>query len=326
MENDKKTATQTQVAKENHNISDYITNADALEQFRKHIYGVLGYAPESIEPDGKVHRFSTSAKAADKAGWYVCFQTDYASGESYAGAFGDFRQGISDKWSLFNRDRLSKPELISLSKRQSDAAKKAQKERVQEQQEAAEYSNRLWNESLPASDSHPYLVRKKVKPFGLRQAGGTLLIPVLDENGKIFSLQKIEADGRKLFQKNGIVKGNFFTIGTLDGKLPVCICEGYATGATIHQETGYPVVCCFGATNLVAVSEKIRKAYPCRKIIICADNDAHLETEGKVNVGVQKAKEAAKAIEACLSIPPSPDGRSIDFNDLYLAQLAQGGA
>ena len=69
------------------------------------------------------------------------------------------------------------------------------------------------------------------------------------------------------------------------------------------------MVVAFDAGNLMPVALAFRKKYPDMDIIICADNDT--ETEG--NPGLTKAKEAAKAINARLAVPPI----SGDFNDYY---------
>ena len=49
--------------------------------------------PEVIEPDGKLHRFSTNGNARDTAGWYVFYGDGFP-----AGAFGDWREGRSESW------------------------------------------------------------------------------------------------------------------------------------------------------------------------------------------------------------------------------------
>ena len=325
---EKKTATQKRVAHSNpdvhYSIPLPIDVSDPLDSFMQRMCEILGYHPDTILPDGKFHRFSTSGKRDDTAGWYICFKMRLSSGEVVAGVFGDFRQGIKEKWHQFHHDRLSSVDMALLKARQAAAMKKARDVRLQDQKEAVAVAQKQWHNAIPASDSHPYLLRKKVRPHGIRQDGDVLLIPVKDEQGNLWWLQKIYPDGNKRFHKHGVVHGNFFPISNLAGESPICICEGYATGASIHQMTGYPVVCTFSANNLRPVAIKIRNRFPLRKIILCADNDAHLEAEGKVNIGVEKAKEAAHAIGAHLSIPPS-DGTAVDFNDFYQAQCGQGG-
>jgi putative DNA primase/helicase len=49
--------------------------------------------------------------------------------------------------------------------------------------------------------------------------------------------------------------------------------EGWATGATLHEATGLPVVVAFNAGNLLLVAKLIRREYPAARLVICADND-----------------------------------------------------
>jgi putative DNA primase/helicase len=94
----------------------------------------------------------------------------------------------------------------------------------------------------------------------------------------------------------------------------ICIAEGYATGASIHEATGYHAIVAFDAGNLLSVAEAIRAKHPAAKIILCADDDA--ETEG--NPGLTAATRAAKAVRGLLAIPSfgKRDAVLTDFNDM----------
>ena len=73
---------------------------------------------------------------------------------------------------------------------------------------------------------------------GMRQArDGALLIPVLDTANNLQSLQRIYPDGTKRFLVGGKVSGGQFIIQGQPEKL-VAVCEGFATGASIHLATG----------------------------------------------------------------------------------------
>src|SRR5262245_38254848 len=50
--------------------------------------------PEVIEPDGELHRFSSNGRRGDDAGWYVL----HLDAMMPAGAFGDWRSGVHQKW------------------------------------------------------------------------------------------------------------------------------------------------------------------------------------------------------------------------------------
>lgn len=128
-----------------------------------------------------------------------------------------------------------------------------------------------------------------------------------DTGGIIHSLQFIDGEGNKRFLSGGRKKGCYFPIGS-PGE-PLCIAEGYATAASIHEATGFPVAVAFDAGNLEPVARAMRAKFSKIKIILCADNDA--QTPG--NPGLTKAREAAAACGALLAVPHCHG----DFNDLY---------
>ena len=96
------------------------------------------------------------------------------------------------------------------------------------------------------------------------------------------------------------------------------ICEGYATGASIHEATGHAVICAMNSGNLSEVAKSARELWPQREIIIAADNDQL--TDG--NPGLTKATAAAKSNAARLAVPQFNDNASkpTDFNDLAIAE------
>ena len=155
--------------------------------------------------------------------------------------------------------------------------------------------------------------RKQIKSFGVRvDVSGALIVPVYDASGTLQSLQFIDADGKKQFLTGGKIGGGRFLIG--DAPKPagtICVCEGFATGATIHEATGYSVFVAFNCGNLEAVAISIRALYPQAKVTICADND-HQTPE---NPGLNAAKRAAAACNGSIAIPLSLTGVT-DFNDL----------
>jgi putative DNA primase/helicase len=197
---------------------------------------------------------------------------------------------------------------VEAAHRQREIAEQAQRA------EARESALRIWGSAKPAPDSHPYLARKAVKSHGLRvDTDGRLLVPMRDAAGELHSLQRIAADGQKRFLSGGRVSGCYFAIGRPGDVL--CIAEGYATAATIHEATGYPVAVAFNAGNLLPAARAIRDKLPNVRLIVCADDDA--ATDG--NPGIKYATEAARVVGAQLALPgfdpDRPDGAT-DFNDL----------
>jgi putative DNA primase/helicase len=87
--------------------------------------------------------------------------------------------------------------------------------------------------------THPYLTAKGIKAHNLKISDNKLLIPMRDTAGTIHSLQTITPDGNKQFMYGGRVNGCYFSIGKPEQRL--IICEGLATGASIHECTGHAV-------------------------------------------------------------------------------------
>nr|WP_242518552.1 toprim domain-containing protein [Thiorhodovibrio winogradskyi] len=128
-------------------------------------------------------------------------------------------------------------------------------------------------------------------------------------------MQFIRPDGGKRFLSGGRIYGCFCLLpGTKPA--PILICEGFATGATLVEQTGSTCVVAFNAGNLLPVAKAVRAQHPKADIIVCGDNDAW--TEG--NPGATKARAAALEIGAQLLLPDFTgldlSEKPTDFNDL----------
>jgi putative DNA primase/helicase len=164
------------------------------------------------------------------------------------------------------------------------------------------------------ASNHPYLVTKGVQAFGLKVEGERLLVPVRDEHGQLHSLQEIDSEGGKRFLRGGRVKGCYHLIGEVNDML--VICEGYATGASIHEATGHAVAVAFTVWNLGSVAVALRRKFSESRIIIAADDD--WKTHG--NPGLTTASRVARECGALLAAPKFTNGREeggTDFNDLH---------
>ena len=169
---------------------------------------------------------------------------------------------------------------------------------ARERAEAAMKAVAIWKAATPAPDGHAYLIRKGIKAHGARLHKGALLIP-MRADGMIHSLQFIGGDGDKRFLTGGRVAGCYFGIGNTRSAAALCIAEGFATGATIFEATGYPVAVAFNAGNLLAVARALREKFADLPLVLCADDDQH--TPG--NPGLTKATEAARAVGGLLAVP-----------------------
>jgi putative DNA primase/helicase len=172
-----------------------------------------------------------------------------------------------------------------------------------------------WDRAGPVDPAHAYLQRKGVQPHGIRMEGlDVLIVPLVDIDGTLHTLQRIYDDGTKRFLTGGAKAGHFTPIGgPLAGAATILLCEGWATGATAHEATGLPVVAAMDAGNLKRVAPALRERFPDTLFVILADNDA--KPDRLDNPGVAAAIAAARATAALVAIPPEPG----DFNDLAAA-------
>lgn len=169
---------------------------------------------------------------------------------------------------------------------------------AQQRHEAALKAIRIWQSAKPALAAHPYLVKKDIKPHGLRVLNGDLVVPLINADLRLSSLQFIRPDGQKRFLAGGKKQGNFYAIedGSKSTVSPLVIAEGFATAASIHEHTGYTVLVAFDSGNLVHVAKAVQWAAVGRKIIIAGDND-------ESGVGQASARAAAAVIGAQVMIP-----------------------
>jgi putative DNA primase/helicase len=214
------------------------------------------------------------------------------------------------------------------------------KQKAATQEATAKAAALEWGEGLVSAPVmvSSYLHRKGLQSYGIRfRKTGEVLIPVRDATGKIWNIQTVAAVKPasgidKLFMKGGRKAGLWHWCGeppTLsDANAPapavVLLCEGYATGASLHEATGYLCAVAFDAGNLPAVAKAIRALYPRAKLVMCADNDLDTAQRTGKNAGIAAATIAAQAVGGCVAVPPSQasDGEAaplcnVDFNDLH---------
>lgn len=199
------------------------------------------------------------------------------------------------------------PALTAEDRAKLDRERAMADERRKAAEEAAMLEARKrWDAATPINgEGHPYLTRKDVAPFGTRLEGQSLLVPIFNAEGELQSVQAIPAEPgeKKLFHAGASVRGGRFLLGKLDGG-PLCICEGFATGATIHAATKLPVMVAFSKGNFSAVAESVRTADPSQRIILCADVD-----------GIDLAHDIAARITAHVVSPAMEGAEGSDFND-----------
>jgi phage/plasmid primase-like uncharacterized protein len=292
-----------------HNFNDRLKNK---QDFRLAIINTGLTPPEEIIDNGQIQRFSTNGKRGNKDGWYVLHSDGIPNG-----LFGCWRTNIEKSWQA-NIDRPYSPEEAEYLKNQTDQSFKQRKiERENAINLAKIRTQSIWDKSVEVID-HPYLKNKGIKPYIAMQYGKSLVIPMY-RDGMLATAQFIDEEGNKHFVKDGPVAGSYSLIGSITESATVCICEGYATAASIHEATSHPVVIAFHSGNLPKVAKIFWEKHPNISLIIAGDDDFHNEN----NPGKKSASEAAEVTQSRLIFPTFTEPRlhyQTDFNDMAQAQ------
>jgi putative DNA primase/helicase len=278
-----------------------------------------GFCPESVVLDGRVRRFN---RDGHKNAWYVGWEIfSTKTGKPFhICIYGDWKTGEKFKFQTPLSSGYSRDDQAEIRQKAKEAQKLAELERERAQEEAAEEALKTWNKAQLLGKSD-YLDKKKIGLHHCRtilgSQGREILVPCRDIDGKLWGLQRILEDGKKLFFPNQKIQECFFTIGEIDKE--VLICEGFATGASIHEATEKAVVVCFNAGNLESVCRALKQRYPELAFLICGDDDAFTESG---NIGREKAQAAAKTVNSPAIFPKfsAGDGEPTDFNDLFVRE------
>jgi phage/plasmid primase-like uncharacterized protein len=294
--------------------------------------------------DDRIHRVPVEGKPSGLDGAYnAVIRGDRA--------FGWYQNWLIHEkpvaWHAGSGQRMTREERRHLAdiRRDHDAARDSA---VREQQERAAIAcQTLWDAAKPV-DTHPYLRRKDVPSYGLRQgvAGqeiitirdggephvtsleGKLFVPMRDLGGKLWSIQYIRDDGMKRYHPGGRKEGCHFVIGPVGmHETPMCIAEGYATAASVFSIADAATVAAFDSGNLLPVAQALRERHPSRALIVAGDNDHAREREtvpdGKprANVGREAAERAAKAVGGVVALPhfAADEPALSDWNDYLTA-------
>lgn len=289
---------------------------DPIAQFRDALAQRGIAVPAEIIADGRLHRCDAEGKHGKGDAAYLLHANGIPAGgcQNWRDGLGweDWRADIGRPLTASERTAQRAKVEATTREREADAAKR--------HAEARTRAAAILDAAQPASADHPYLKRKGVRAHAVRQSGDRLVISMRDASGALHSVQRIAPDGAKRFLTGGRVRGCYHAIGRPDGVL--CIAEGYATGASVREATGYAVAVAFDAGNLEPVAKALRAKFPELRLILCADDDA--ATAG--NPGVTKATLAARAVGGLVALPDfgpdRPDGAK-DFNDLALHRGAE---
>lgn len=227
-------------------------------------------------------------------------------------------------WQTNEKSTVNLESALSVTERRA-VAQSVARSKAKAEKDATRAANMAGDLIAAATlSTHPYLVAKGFRdeqaltvaasvvrktvgdyivPPGARTA---ILIPARRGNA-VTSAQLIWEDGTKKFLFGGEMGGASHRIAS---GVYTWLCEGYATGLTVRAalkglKVRATVVCCFSASNIVAVARQVRG-----RAFIAADNDKPLEQFGWIGTGEYYARQA----DLPYGMPPVVGA---DFNDMH---------
>lgn len=305
---------------------------DFADEFHKFMLD-KGFSPKGgkVTADGKWHQAAFDGERHKFSGTYIL--NIHTNGTFANGVFFTRKDPENKhKWHSApdETNKMSPGELTA--QRQQLAQQQALKEEAEgkRQERLSARLTKACYHLHPEPGDHPYLKRKGVKAaMGMlwREKGNELILPLRDAKGKIWTIQRITAEGGKYLWPGGRKRGSFFLFDAPYNGV-VLVGEGAATGATIFQATGILTAAAIDSGNIKEVLKQLREIFPDAKFVICADNDAFTFKPDKTtpwNVGIEAAQKAAAEIGGASVVWPSfqqlaegfyKQNKPTDFNDL----------
>ena len=312
-----------------------IDTNEALIQFKEAL-NAQGLMVDTPIMNGKIQRCQTiDDKAGEKSGAYKGFLDGYP-----AGYIQNFKTGYKANWKFQLSNQAKQTTIINQNKKVFYENTTEKERLLNLQLKTALRLEKEFKEAKTLEESHPYLLKKglnelyniKIKIDNFQN----ILIPLKDENGKIWSLQRISKDGKKIIgviknkeekEKNieysARKKGCFYTQKPLQEQDEFLLCEGFATAMTIQKALNKTTIMAVDAANMIDVAKKLNEKYPNKKITIFADNDLKQEKKRKNNIGIDIANKIKKELNNVKVIIPKINNYEAlkgisDFNDIYL--------
>lgn len=136
------------------------------QAFRAAVLAVLGHAPETIKP-GRFHRFGTSGRPGDSAGWCKLFD------DMRGGVFGCYRAGISETWSADDMATMTRLQRVERARQVLTATAEREAQQRREHADNARRIAQVWAQCVP-------LVRGDAVMLYLERRGFADLWPLPD--------------------------------------------------------------------------------------------------------------------------------------------------
>ena len=272
------------------------------------------HLPSSI-PDGEIVRFKGNSSHGNSA-WLIFYPDHNGCACGYAGDHYKSSDGETVVPKICWISKYDDGHVLSdAEKKDRERIQKENSERIkssvkEDQDKVAIECKEKWDTFSPADPKHPYLVKKKIQPHGIRQStlwGRTVLVVPFSDDTGIRTLEyifpekiRVGKDYRdKTLEEGGQAQGTWFLIG--EGE-PKFIVEGFATGCSVAEATGESVACAYCAGNI----KNVAKRFPSATIV--ADHDIPSKT------GEREANEASRLYGNRVVLIPAVE-KSMDAND-----------
>ena len=312
--------------------------ADPLKAFRVAILAALGQAPEVIEP-GRFHRFGTSDRRGDGAGWCKLFD------DLRGGVFGCYRQGVSETWSPGDRATMTREQRAALARQVMAATAEHEAQQRRQWTENAQRIGQVWTQCVPLVAGDPvtlYLKRRgfagvwplpevlrlhRALPYwhGADKLGTfpALVAPLVAPDGRVVALHRtyLAKDGRKAEVPSP--KKLTATAGPLAGaSIPlhepargcIGIAEGIETALAAWCASTVPTVAAYCAGNLASW----RWPASLQRLVIFADADK----AGREAADTLRARALASRLRVDVMTPSEP---GTDWCDVWATRHSTPG-
>ena len=309
---------------------------DNLQKFRTVMLATLGHAPDVIEP-GRFHRFPTSDRRGDTAGWCKLFD------DMRGGVFGCHRQGIAETWSAADRATMTREQRADLARQVMAATAEREAQQREQWRENGQRIAQMLAQCVPLVPGDPVTLYLKGRGFrgvwplpavlrlhrglpywhGCTKLGTfpVMVAPLVAPDGRTVALHRtyLTRNGRKADVPT--VKKLTGTAGPLAGACiplhnkPVSgvmgIAEGIETALAGWCASGVPTVAAYCADSLAAWH------WPCgvQRLVIFADNDK----AGRESADTLRARALFAGLRADVLTPT--DGGA-DWCDVWAARGA----
>lgn len=289
-------------------------NSNPIARFREAILSAGQAEPFHVEADGALHRYrDPEGKTGNTDLWFVLHIDGIPTG-----VFGSWKTGAKHTWCAKSQNQMTPAERDEHRRRMEDARRQRKQEQERTHSLAAVNAKTIWAKSEPANPDHPYLAAKGVTAGIAKQSQGALVLPIVNMDGEVRSLQFIQQDGTKRMLSGGQKRGNFIPAGDgVTSPSRVIVCEGWATARSLSEiDRTALVLAAIDAGNLESVATNARIKWPDLPLVIACDDDR--QTEG--NPGMTKGRAAAIASGAKIISPEWPEDAPLklsDFNDLH---------